>query len=168
MTVTETAAADEQAVHPDTVRVWRVVALIWAAALALNGLFLLGWLGLGLGNPWPGLLLLLLWALLVTGAVMLAWHLPPLYYEHLRYRLDEHGLHIRSGIWWRSQLALPRIRIQHTDVTQGPLQRRYGLATLTLYTAGTEHNKIVLPGLALEIARALRAELLPREDHDAV
>ena len=42
---------------------------------------------------------------------------------------------------------MPRSRIQHTDVTQGPFERWLGLGTLVIYTAGTEHAAVPIEGL---------------------
>ena len=90
----------------------------------------------------------------------LSWLWPSLSYRHLRYGIDETGIAIESGVIWRSRVALPRVRIQHTDVSQGPLERRYGTGTLKLYTAGSRHTKIELPGLNHDDAIALRDTLL--------
>jgi membrane protein YdbS with pleckstrin-like domain len=57
--------------------------------------------------------------------------------------------------------------VQHIDVAQGPLERRYGLATLSIYTAGTEYARVDLPGLRHERAVAIRDHLLPGHDRDA-
>jgi uncharacterized protein len=74
--------------------------------------------------------------------------------------VDEQGIVIQRGIFWRSRIALPRVRVQHSDVSQGPLQRRFGVATLKLYTAGSRYTKIELPGLAHDEALALRDTLI--------
>jgi uncharacterized protein len=89
-----------------------------------------------------------------------SWLWPSLSYDHLRFGVDDTGIAIESGVLWRSRVALPRVRIQHTDVSQGPLERRYGIGTLKLYTAGSRHTKIELPGLNHEDAIALRDTLL--------
>ena len=83
-------------------------------------------------------------------------------YRYLRYGLDEFGLVLQSGVWWRKQISLPRVRIQHSDVSQGPLQRRYGIATLKLYTAGSRYTKIELEGVRHAEALALRDSLVTR------
>ena len=83
-------------------------------------------------------------------------------YRHLRYAVDEAGIAIESGVLWRSRVSLPRVRIQHTDVSQGPLQRHYGVGTLKLYTAGSRFTRIELPGLAHDEAETLRNALLAR------
>jgi uncharacterized protein len=106
----------------------------------------------------------LLWplapALIIIGGIVRAWWWPMLSYRHLRFGIDETGIAIESGVLWRSRIALPRVRIQHTDVSQGPLERRYGIGTLKMYTAGSRHTKIELPGLRHEDAIALRDALL--------
>ena len=63
---------------------------------------------------------------------------------------------------------MPRSRVQHTDVSQGPLERHYGLGTLVVYTAGTDHARVSLPGLAHEVAIQLRDDLRPDRHDDVV
>ena len=70
----------------------------------------------------------------------LAWQLyrwPAISYRFASYRLDASGFEIRRGVYWRTITNVPRSRVQHTDVSQGPLERRFGLGTLVIYTAGT-------------------------------
>ena len=111
-------------------------------------------------------------SLAAVGAVALAAWLaeswPPREYAHTRYRLDRDGLQIARGIYWRSVTHVPRTRVQHTDVSQGPIERKYGLGTLIVYTAGTDHARIALPGLAFDTAAALRDELRTDRGHDDV
>lgn len=106
-------------------------------------------------------------AVMLVTAIAVAWY-PPARYRHLRYRVDEHGITVRDGVFWRTESSVTRARIQHVDVYQGPLQRHYGVATLKLFTAGTHFNKIELPGLAHADALALRDELQREGDGDAV
>lgn len=90
-------------------------------------------------------------------------------YRHIAYRMDNHGIEIRRGVWWKQVANVPRSRVQHTDVTRGPLERRFGLATLVIHTAGTSHSTVSLSGLAEPTARELRDILLKgREQADAV
>jgi membrane protein YdbS with pleckstrin-like domain len=98
--------------------------------------------------------------LVIVAGLLLCWWWPSISYRHLRFGVDETGIAIESGVIWRSRVALPRVRIQHTDVSQGPLERRYGIGTLKMYTAGSRHTKIELPGLRHEDALALRDALL--------
>lgn len=137
-------------VDPAIVGVWRwhgvFTALIFAVLTAA--------FSLPLPVLWP------LPPLVALAGLSYAWLWPPIAYRHLRFGVDETGIAIESGVLWRSRVALPRVRIQHTDVSQGPLERRYGIGTLKLYTAGSRHVKIELPGLNHEEALALRDALL--------
>ena len=63
----------------------------------------------------------------------------------------------------RELVVVPHERTQSLAVSQGPLQRRYGVATLKLYTAGSRFTRTELPGLEYAEAVALRDRLLLRE-----
>jgi hypothetical protein len=69
---------------------------------------------------------------------------------------------------WRSVVNVARSRIQHTDVSQGPLERRFGLAGLLIYTAGTDHAEVQLRGLDHATALRIRDHLLAGGGDDAV
>lgn len=117
---------------------------------------------------WGRATLGLAWLLLMIG---LAWHAerwPAIVHAHTRYGLDAGGLVIQRGVYWRTVTHVPRSRVQHTDVSQGPLERQYGLGTLVVYTAGTTHARVSLPGLAHDVASALRDDLRPERHDDVV
>lgn len=108
---------------------------------------------------WPPVALLFLW---------LAIQWPRIDYRHWRYRVDGRGIEIWSGVVWRAAVAVPRSRVQHIDVSQGPIERPWGLATLSIHTAGTRHAKVDLPGLDHAVALAVRDALLPKDAEPAV
>ncbi len=112
---------------------------------------------IGLAAALPGLLLL--------AGVAHYWRR---YAEHFSCRLLADGLLVRRGVWWQEEIFVPRSRIQHTEVNQGPLARRHDLAQITVYTAGSHGAKIEVDGLALAHATQLRDQLLGRDGHDAV
>lgn len=119
--------------------------------------------------PWWGRLApLVLWFLLVPVCGLIAYAWPPRAYAHTFYRVDAEGIEIRRGVYWRVVINVPKSRVQHIDVTQGPLERRFELGTLVIYTAGTDHAKVSLSGLAHGRALALREHLLPSGASDAV
>ncbi len=134
-----------------TISVWRWQGVLTTSILAIASLVLVARFGA------PGLLVPLL---IVAIGLTLSWVWPEAYFRHLRFGIDETGIAIERGILWQSRIAVPRARIQHTDVSQGPLQRRYGVGTLKLYTAGSRFTKIELSGLAHAEALALRDALL--------
>ncbi len=118
--------------------------------------------------PWAlaGIALVLVFSALVLGLGVWKW--PGLAYRHRWFRLDERGVEIRSGVLFRRVVFVPRSRIQHTDVNQGPIERHFGLAHLVLHTAGTESASVTLPGLDQDLAIGIRQQLVPTDDADAV
>ena len=108
------------------------------------------------------------WLVLALLGVWHAIRWPARAYEHTSFRVDDRGIEIRRGVYWRVVINVPRSRVQHIDVSQGPLERRYGLGTLVIYTAGTEHAKVELEGLEHERALQIREHLLPSGASDAV
>jgi membrane protein YdbS with pleckstrin-like domain len=134
-----------------TISVWRWQGMLATMVVSMGAFILAARLGVpGMWVPLP---------VLVVG-VTLSWIWPEAHFRHLRFGMDESGISIERGILWRSRISVPRARIQHTDVSQGPLQRRYGVGTLKLYTAGSRYTKIELPGLAHAEAIAMRDALL--------
>lgn len=143
----------------------------WIRTIVLAAILLFVLLGLWLGGGLPD------WATTASGPLWsvavaaLAWHAyrwPELAYARTSYLLDRHGIEIRTGVFWRRIIVVPRSRVQHIDVTQGPMQRSYGLATLVVFTAGTAHSSVSLSGLAHETALAVRDLLLPKAEEDGV
>jgi hypothetical protein len=70
----------------------------------------------------------------------------------------EDDLYITSGVLFRSLVAVPYGRMQLVEVASGPLERAFGLATVTLKTASAETNATI-PGLTPDEAARLRDEL---------
>jgi len=114
------------------------------------------------------LLLLGGWLLITVALACRAFFWPPVRYRHVAYRLDERGLTIRRGVFWHSVASVPRSRVQHTDVSQGPIERAFGLATLVVHTAGTQNASVALGGLSRETAFRMRDDLLDVGEEDAV
>jgi uncharacterized protein len=70
----------------------------------------------------------------------------------------EDDLYITHGVLFRSLVAVPYGRMQLVEVASGPLERAFGLATVTLKTASVETNATI-PGLPPEEASRLRDRL---------
>jgi membrane protein YdbS with pleckstrin-like domain len=104
----------------------------------------------------------------VVFAAAWAWFWPPVRYRHTSYSVDDQGIMIRSGVVWRKVVSVPRSRVQHTDVSQGPIERGLDLATLIIHTAGTQNASIELGGLSKEIAFAVRDYLIDTDEQDAL
>jgi membrane protein YdbS with pleckstrin-like domain len=147
----------------------QVTGGIFIAALALPSFIAVALSVLRSDDPaWQQILKVALWLALVGLG---AWHSqrwPAIAYQHTSYRVDDQGIEIRKGVYWRVVINVPRSRVQHIDVSQGPIERRYRLGTLVIYTAGTDHAKVDLEGLAHGRALLIREHLLPSGASDAV
>ena len=165
----EVADGVERRLDPRWVSLRRTTGWIFAAVAGLGPLVPVG--SMVLFAPFPGwldALLLLNWAGLALFLVWNAWRWPAIEHRHASYRVDRQGIRIRRGVFWQKEIDVPRARVQHTDVSQGPLERGLGLGTLVVYTAGTAHAKVELPGLDHGLALAIRDHLLPGVGEDAL
>jgi membrane protein YdbS with pleckstrin-like domain len=165
--VSESASADGQihSLDPRIIPLQRITGSLFIAAIAGGslGFFVIRILTARTPAWW-----LAVWLVLV---LLGAWHAlrwPPIAYEHTSFRVDDQGIEIHRGVYWRVVINVPRSRVQHIDVSQGPIERRYGLGTLVIYTAGTDHAKVELEGLEHGRALAIREHLMPAGAADAV
>lgn len=140
------------------------VRWVWAGQLGLVGVAavaaaLLGELLLPSGWLPRGLLTVVVTVVAVAGTVV--W--PPVRYRRWRYRIRPHDVHLRYGVLWHVERTVPRRRIQHVDVTGGPVEQLLDLRSVRLYTAGTREADARIPGLRREVAEAMRARLLAEQ-----
>lgn len=117
---------------------------------------------------WLYVLAVVLWVAITAWLVWLAEVWPRRSYEATSYVVDQVGVEIWRGVHWRAIIAVPRSRVQHIDVLQGPLRRRFGLAALVIFTAGTEHSTVRLDNLEHQVALDLRDQLLPQASDDGI
>jgi membrane protein YdbS with pleckstrin-like domain len=88
---------------------------------------------------------------------------PERVYRRLGYAIDERLLRVVRGWLFHVDTVVPFVRVQHIDVTRGPVDKLFGTASLVVHTAGTHNSIVVLPGLspdrAAEIRDAIRGEI---------
>jgi hypothetical protein len=77
-----------------------------------------------------------------------------------RYALRQHDVIARSGVFWRKETVQPIRRIQHIEQHQGPIDKRFGLYELKLFSAGTGHLTFRIPGLDAASASSIRQFIL--------
>jgi uncharacterized protein len=129
-----------------------------ASALAVAAAIVADWLlSDRLGTPFgiigaPVLLLAFYAAFVAPGRRYRAWS----------YAIDEDNLRIARGVWHRVETIVPLARVQHIDISQGPIERACGVCRLVLHTAGTMHSRVVLPGLERARAEAMRSAIRAR------
>ncbi|MFG2983314.1 PH domain-containing protein [Streptomyces sp. NPDC048258] len=127
----------------------RMLLVIWATVLAVATGVVLGLLA---GPVWAALagcwLVALAWGWVLLGRNWRSW----------RYAERADDLLISRGVLWREETVVPYGRMQLVEVTSGPLERRFGLASVQLHTAAAATDAKI-PGLAPAEAQRLRDRL---------
>ena len=91
--------------------------------------------------------------LIAVPVVLIA---PQRIYRRLRYGLTERLLQVVRGWLFHTDTIVPFVRVQHLDVTRGPLDKLFGTATLVVHTAGTRNSIVTVPGLGPDLAAEIR------------
>jgi membrane protein YdbS with pleckstrin-like domain len=134
--------------HPNYVKLLRAQAAIMAAPFAIAALVLEAAVDLVPTGVIIGpVLLIAAWAIV---------RVPLRRHAARGYDMGADRLRVVRGLWFRSDTVVPFARVQHIDIHQGALERAFGLATLTVHTAGTHNASVSLPGLAEPDAAAMR------------
>jgi len=66
----------------------------------------------------------------------------------------------RSGVIWRSVTAVPFNRVQHVETSSTPLDRKFDLANLQVFTAGGSGGDLRISGLGADTAEQMRVYIL--------
>ncbi len=144
-----------QRVSPRARLMWAVTALVEGVVtlVALTVVVLLT------DVPW--------WLVPLAAAAIAAYVavVPQWRYAVHRWEVTETAVHTQTGWWARERRIAPMSRVQTVDLAEGPLDRLFGLTTLTVTTAsaaGPLRVEGLERGLALELS-----ERLTRKAEDA-
>ncbi|MFT4797338.1 MAG: membrane protein YdbS with pleckstrin-like domain [Candidatus Azotimanducaceae bacterium] len=77
-----------------------------------------------------------------------------------RFAIREHDILFESGVFWRSQTIQPLNRVQHVEISSGPIDKRFGLAEIHLFSSGSGSATYIIPGLPVSVAEDLREFVL--------
>lgn len=101
--------------------------------------------------------------LLVTGVLLaltlLDLALTVVEVRHLAYQVRDQDVSYRSGVLVKKVSTVPFVRVQHARLRQGPIQRRFGLATVEINSAGPD---LSIKGLGKDDAERLRTLVVER------
>ncbi|MET8246750.1 PH domain-containing protein [Streptomyces sp. NPDC005202] len=134
---------------PGLLRMRRLLLVVWLGLLTLALGLLLGLLA---GPAWAAFALLPL-ALMAWGWVLLGRN-----WRSWRYAERADDLLISRGVLWREETVVPYGRMQLVEVTSGPVERHFGLASVQLHTAAAATDATI-PGLDPAEAERLRDRL---------
>lgn len=100
----------------------------------------------------------------IPAAVLLVFTVIPMIIlprqsKAIGYMLRDDDIVFRKGILWQRMVAVPYGRMQLVDITQGPLDRAFGIAQLKMVTAAATTG-VQIPGLTQAAAELLRDTLI--------
>ncbi|MGW3290992.1 PH domain-containing protein [Streptomyces sp. NPDC001002] len=130
-------------------RMRRLLLVVWLGLITLATGLLLGLLA---GPGWAAFALLPL-ALMAWGWVLLGRN-----WRSWRYAERADDLLLSRGVLWREETVVPYGRMQLVEVTSGPVERHFGLASVQLHTAAAATDATI-PGLDPAEAERLRDRL---------
>ena len=108
-----------------------------------------------------------IWLYVLAVVALFAWllWLVPRQVRAIGYAEAESDLLIRSGIMWKQLTVVPYGRLQYVDVSEGPIARAFGIATVQLHTASASTDASIT-GLSAKEAARLRTSLAERGESE--
>lgn len=81
----------------------------------------------------------------------------PLRRRRIRYRIDEDGITVFSGVCFVTRRRMPLSAVRYFTVLRGPLERAFGLTSLLICAAG---GRLLLEGIPTDKAEALTRRIV--------
>lgn len=94
------------------------------------------WLAIAIANPVIGVLITPLMLAVMIVPDIVAYVAIHLKFDTVWYVLSDRSLRIRRGIWVIHETTITFENIQNVRLSQGPIERYFGFANLTVETAG--------------------------------
>lgn len=152
-------------VQMDYKKMGRKAGIVWRIDGVLSSLI---WIIVGfvvsrfVSERWDMLVVALVF---ITSILSILIH-PSIEIKQWRYSITEERIDLIQGIYWTSHVVVPVKKIQYLKITQGLIQKRFGLSTIHIVTAG---NEVEIPNIEMEeseqIVENLRIIIERMEDH---
>lgn len=134
-------------------RVWRIYGILQTLIALLLGI------GVGVINFFIDNYI---WIYIVDGVVvlliayLLVFLFPKVRWTRWKYEVRDQEIELQHGLFVVKRTLVPMVRVQHVDTEQGPILRKYDLASITISTAATSHT---IPALVTAEADELRGRI---------
>lgn len=133
--------------------VWKINGIILSCFLLL---FSAGVTGLLYVFDWPKWILFILVLLNLLFIYFFVFFIPKIRWRRWRYELRDQEIELQHGLFIITKTLVPIIRVQHVDTSQGPIMKKYRLASVVISTAATNHE---IPALDEDEAENLRESI---------
>ncbi len=106
-----------------------IMPIMWIVIESVMGMSIFGNL--------PYIFLGIFGGVLIIGVFIILSYINA-WYNNYSFDLEDQGVRITSGVFTKSQKIIPYKKIQNLEVRSGIFDRRYGLSTILIETAGTK------------------------------
>lgn len=115
---------------------------------------------------WPIVIGYVLSGLGILFSYLFVFLFPNLKWRRWRYQVYEEEIELQHGMFIITRSLIPMVRVQHVDTVQGPILRKYGLASVIVHTAATAHQIPALEEGEAEELRVYISKLAKVADED--
>lgn len=130
---------------------------VWRIRGVFNSILFLSFCGsvVTLTNifEWPSWIVALAIVTAIIYSYVFILLMPKLRWKRWRYEVRETEIELQQGVLFMTRTLIPMIRVQHVDTKQGPILKKYNLASVAVSTAATVHE---IPALDVAEAEELR------------
>lgn len=147
-------------INKDAIRAWTINALLYGLFWFIPaGFYAAIAAGIHSDSPEPWYTFIdwiLFSSLFLIGLILyllIAFIFPKLRWERWKYEVSDEGIDLLRGIIIKKRTVIPINRVQHVDTRQGPVYRKFDLASVAISTAATTHE---IPALDNTTADELR------------
>jgi membrane protein YdbS with pleckstrin-like domain len=140
----------EKRISPKALKVWKIYGailsfIVFALSIAATvAIFLL---------DLPKWIIPILVVVDICFLLIAVFFVPKIRWERWRYELREQEIELQHGLFVVKRTLIPIIRVQHVDTNQGPIMKKYRLASVVISSAATTHE---IPALDEDEAEELR------------
>lgn len=153
----------QKRISGQALKVWRITGTIKIAigwAIASSGIFFVHLF------HWPTWISMIVIGLGIISTYVNIILFPSLRWRWWRYDVRQDEIELQHGFFIKARTLVPMIRVQHVDTVQGPILRRYKLASVIVHTAATAHEIPALEENEAETLRMFISKLAKVADED--
>jgi uncharacterized protein len=153
----------QKRISGQALKVWRITGVIKMAIgwiLALIVIFLVHTF------HWPVWISVIIVVFGLIYSYLSIFFIPSLRWKRWRYDVREEEIELQQGIFIKVRTLVPMVRVQHVDTVQGPILRKYKLASVIVHTAATAHEIPALEEAEAEELRMFISKLARVADED--
>ncbi len=108
----------------------------WFLLLLIDGMVLIGWIAIAAASPKVGAILAIPALIIAIVPDIFAYVALQLRYDTTWYVMSDRSLRLRHGVMTIREMTFTFENVQNVSVSQGPLQRYFGIASVVVQTAG--------------------------------